>query len=178
MLCIIGVIIGIIIGVVCLVNWHDWVESIEIGTLAVLAFGLPAILLSTLIRLPFIVEIPEVKVVEKPIYALQDNFNTSGAYTKGIFYGTGYINEDLNYYFITNTDKGRKIMHQKADNTYIKSTTESPTIEYHYKDIAVENKIVRIICWPVAEASSRVEDYCVLNVPENAITTEMSIDLQ
>ena len=178
MLCIIGVIIGIIIGVACLVNWHDWVESIEIGTLGVLAFGLPGILLSILITLPFEVEIPEAEIVEKPIYALQDNFNTSGAYTKGIFYGTGYINEDLNYYFITDTDKGRKIMHQKADNTYIKSTTESPTIEYHYKDTGVENKIIRVICWPFAESTTRVEDYCVLNVPENAITTEMSIDLQ
>lgn len=178
MLCIIGIAIGIIIGIVCLANWHDWVESIEIGILGVLAFGLPSIILSLLITSSFVTEIPEAEVVEKPIYALQDNFNTSGLYRKGIFYGTGYINEDLSYYFITDTDKGRKIMHQKADNTYIKSTTESPTIEYHYKDTVVKNKIIRVICWPFAESTSRAEDYCVLNVPENSITTEISIDLQ
>ena len=178
MLCIIGIIIGITIGIVYMIDWHDCCDSIITGFLASVAFGLLGIILSLLIASSFVTEIPEAEVIEKPIYALQDNFNTSGAYRQGIFYGTGYINEDLNYYFITDADKGKKIMHQKADNTYIKSTTGSPTIEYHYKDTMIKNKIVKVMCWPITKSSSRIEDYCVLNVPENSITTEMSIDLQ
>ena len=178
MLCIIGIIIGITIGIIFMIESHECCDDIMAGLLPPLAFGLLGVVLSLLIASSSVTEIPEAEVVEKPIYALQDNFNTSGIYRKGIFYGTGYINEDLNYYFITDTDKGKKIMHQKADNTYIKPTIESPTIEYHYKHTMVTNKIVKVMCWPIAESVSRIEDYCVLNVPENSITTEMSIDLQ
>lgn len=180
MLCIIGTAIGIIIGIVCLFNWHDWVESIEIGILGILAFGLPSILLSILISLPFYVETPEAKVEKQAIYALEDNFITSGEMHGSLFYRSGYINETLNYFCLIDTSKGKTITNIEANNTFIRPLRdgETPNLEYHYKQSKVNNKFIRKLIYPLGEGTNEELDYCILKVPDESMPSTYNIDIK
>lgn len=155
----------------------DYLMADVMTILTTILFGLFGILVAMVPAAITESYVPEVEVVEKPIYALQDNFTTEGRYSHGIFYGQGYINEELNYFFIADADnRGRKVQNISIDSTYLNITEEQPTVEYHYKDTTYP-KIVKVLCYPLT-IPIRSEDYHVLNVPENSMTTEFNINLQ
>lgn len=100
------------------------------------------------------------------IIALKDNQNISGSY----FIFSGYVDEELYYYYAKETEFGYITDKIAADNCYIKYTNNTPKIETYTADFT--NKIFWWFAGPMV--NNRIIIYC----PENTITTEFDIDLE
>jgi hypothetical protein len=106
-------------------------------------------------------------VSDTKIVALKDNQNVSGNY----YLFSGYVDEDLYYYYATETEFGYKTEKLKASNVYIKYTKDELHIEKH--EPTFTNDVVTFFaCNP--NKSDRYIIYC----PEGTITSEFNIDLE
>ena len=104
-------------------------------------------------------------VSDKKIIALKDNQNVSG----NIYLMGGYVDEDLYYYYSTETELGYKVEKIEADNVYIKYTNGEAHIErYEGKFI---NKMLYIFGLPYYD---RYVIYC----PEGTVANEFNVDLE
>lgn len=102
------------------------------------------------------------------ITALNDNSAVSGHF----YLGSGYVDEDMKYYFIEETEKGKHMDSVDADYSYIiESNNENPRIEVYSPEFK-NNKVLR---WFATELAA--DEYRIY-IPENSITTEFSVDLQ
>lgn len=102
------------------------------------------------------------------ITALNDNSAVSGHF----YLGSGHIGEDVKYYFIEETEKGKHTNSVDADYSYIiESNNEKPRIEVY----SPEFKNNRVLRWFAVEMADK--EYRIY-IPENSITTEFSVDLQ
>jgi hypothetical protein len=105
-------------------------------------------------------------VSDTKIIALKDNQNVSGN-----FYITGgYVNENLYYYYATETELGYKIGKIKADNAYIKYTDGETHIERHRGEFANDNAYL----WGYPACNDRYIIYC----PDGTVTNEFNVDLE
>lgn len=103
------------------------------------------------------------------ISALNDSASTYGRF----FLGSGYVNEELQYYFIKETEKGKIAGSIDADNAYIiESNTETPRIERWEERIADD-----IWLWFTISKELGVSEYRIY-IPENSVTTDFNIDLE
>lgn len=106
------------------------------------------------------------KVNDISIIALKDNQNINGR-----FYLTGgYINEELYYYYATETEFGYKTEKIKADNVYIQYTDEKPHIEKYAGDFINKKRYFLGFPW----YDYRYIIYC----PDGTVTNEFNVDLE
>jgi len=107
---------------------------------------------------------------ESKIIALKDNSNISGSFSGSIFISSGYIEQQMYYFYMYETDKGKMMGKMVSDKTYIVETNEkSPSIickQEKYKD-------ERANYWLEPSA---VEYY--IYVPKGTIDTTYKINLQ
>lgn len=100
------------------------------------------------------------------IIALKDNQNVNGSF----YILGGYVDEDLYYYYATETEFGYKTEKMKADNAYIKYTDNEPHIERYVGDFANEGAYF----W----GFPMCDDRYIIYVPEGTVTNEFNVDLE
>ena len=105
-------------------------------------------------------------VSDTKIIALKDNQNTNGNF----YVMSGYVNEELYYYYATETELGFSIKKIDADNAYIKYANEEPHIEKYAGEF--KNNIANIFGFPMCD------DRYIIYCPENTIANEFKIDLE
>lgn len=166
---IIGLIIflAVIIKILC-DGWYDWDEKLFLSIVALILSSM-ATFLVLLIASGVIngcAEIDYDMVSDTKIVALKDNQNVSGNF----YIMGGYVDEDLYYYYATETQFGYKTEKVKADNTYIKYTDGETHIEKYEPKFV--NDFVYLFGLPLN--LSRYIVYC----PENTIANDFRIDLE
>lgn len=168
-------IIGFIISVIVIIyllyeNWwyYDFGEKIGVPLLVLLCSTLASILVFFFASIVVneVCEIDYRQTSDTKIIALKDNQNISGNF---YIFG-GYIDEDLYYYYATETEFGYKTEKIKADSVYIKYTDGNAHIEEYAAMFA--DDYVNLFGCPLN--NSRYVIYC----PEGTITNEFNIDLE
>lgn len=102
----------------------------------------------------------------QPIIALKDG----NGMTERFFLYSGYVKENLYYYYACETGKGYKIERVSAENSYIVYTEETPRVEkYEAKSFKETSSWIYAI---------PLHKYNVLYVPDGTITTEYNINLE
>ena len=99
------------------------------------------------------------------IIALKDNFNGSGSW----FLGSGHYDNDLYYFYMTETDKGLKPDKIKVSDCYIKYDNDIPRI------VTTEG-IVKDKWWVPWGCIVRSET--IIYVPYGSISTQILVDLE
>ena len=105
-------------------------------------------------------------VSDTKIIALKDNQNVSGSF----YIMGGYVDENLYYYYATETEFGYKTEKIAADNAYIKYTDGETHIERYQGEFA--NTISYLFGVPMC--NDRYIIYC----PEGTVTNEFNVDLE
>ena len=100
------------------------------------------------------------------IIALKDNQNISGNF----YIMGGYVDEDLYYYYATETEFGYKTEKIKAGNAYIKYTDGEPHIEKYSGEFANDGAYF----WGIPMYGDRYIIYC----PDGTVTNEFNVDLE
>ena len=146
-------------------------DCLEGGCLSIAA-GLVCSSVTALVLLfssAFITDCAEVdyKVVsDTKIVALKDNQNTSGNF----YIMGGYVDENLYYYYATETEFGYKTEKVEADNAYIKYTDGAPHIERYVGEF-VDDKVKLL-------GSFIGEDRYIIYCPYGTVTNEFVVDLE
>lgn len=105
-------------------------------------------------------------VSDTKIIALKDNQNVNGRF----YIMGGYVNEDLYYYYATETEFGYKTEKVKSENAYIKYTDGETHIEKYEPEFV--NEFAYLFGFPMQ--LSRHTIYC----PEGTVTNEFRVDLE
>jgi hypothetical protein len=105
-------------------------------------------------------------VSDTKIIALKDNQNVSGSF----YIMGGYVDEDLYYYYATETEFGYKTEKVKADNAYIKYTDGETHIEKYVGEFANDSANF----WGFPMCDNRYIIYC----PDGTVTNEFIVDLE
>lgn len=113
-----------------------------------------------------VAEVEYEMISDTQIIALKDNQNVSGNF----YIMGGYVDEDLYYYYATETEFGYKTEKVKSENVYIKYTDGETHIE-KYKPKFV-NEFAYLFGFPMQ--LSRHIIYC----PEGTVTNEFRVDLE
>lgn len=169
----IWIIIGLVVFVVTTIkilcdSWYDWREKLLYPLAALTLSGMMTFLV-LLIASGIVSNCAEVDydmVSDTKIVALKDNQNVSGNF----YIMGGYVDEDLYYYYATETQFGYKTEKVKADNTYIKYTDGETHIEKYEPKFV--NDYVYLFGLPMNLSKYIV--YC----PENTIVNDFRIDLE
>lgn len=104
------------------------------------------------------------------INSLKDNLVTSGEIHGGAFCVSGSIDGEISYFFSRTMNKGEKIGHIPAKDTYIKYDNESkPHIEVHQTVHRFPKWLQKILF--VEACNSAITEYYVIIVPEGTIST-------
>lgn len=112
--------------------------------------------------------LPTVEVVEEhELYTLSDSSSVEGEN----YLFAGYIDEKMVYRYMIDTERGKQIEEEKADNVYIKEGNYPPAVKIHRMKLKKD--------WYNWFAHALfVEDYYVeFFVPENTVTGKYKIDL-
>lgn len=117
---------------------------------------------------PSVLPTIEVLVQTQNILALNDSTNIKGNY----FLFSGYVDEELTYRYVVDTDKGKHVESCDADNTYIKENTDGKHCIEHYKS---EFKYQWMRTWFIC---LDISSYDIIYVPKGSITTKYNIDLE
>lgn len=169
----IWIIIGFVVFVVVTIkilcdSWYDWQEKL-LYPVAALSLSSMITFLVLLIASGIVSNCAEIDydmVSDNKIVALKDNQNVSGNF----YIMGGYVDEDLYYYYATETQFGYKTEKVKADNTYIKYTDGETHIEKYEPKFT--NDYVYLFGFPLNLSKYIV--YC----PEGTVTNEFRVDLE
>lgn len=149
-------------------EWSDSSDRVFIPFLSFLSALLVSVLccfISSLV-VSEVAELDYTKTNDTEIIALKDNQNISG----GFFIMSGYVDEDLYYYYAKETVYGYKTEKVKAENSYIKYTNDKPHIETYEPKFKSGVADAFAICM----SDNRYVIYC----PENTIANEYVVDLE
>lgn len=166
---IIGLIVCIVeIVKVCCDEYFDWSDKLGTSFLIMLAsiLGIVLVTLSASLITTSCVDADYNMVSDTQIVALKDNQNTNGNF----YIMGGYVNEDLYYYYATETEFGYKTEKIKANHAYVKYTDGETHIEEYKGDF--KNDIAYLFGYPVYDR--RYIIYC----PDDTVTNEFKIDLE
>lgn len=159
---IISVLVGVVVGIIVYYRCNDFnVASLGFCSAMVVTaiiFGI----------LAFAFETTPVKVSEQNIYALKDNSKTGGSF----FLGIGNINEERCFFYVVNTEKGKRIETKLVDKSYIIETDDEAPKVVTYKK-RYKSAIARFLY----EDMNGEYEYRFY-VPKNTITTEFEVDLE
>ena len=103
---------------------------------------------------------------EQKIYALNDSSSIEGQN----YLFSGYVDEELVYRYVIDTDKGKYIEEIDAYNAYINEGNYNPMVKHYSYEF--EKKWHKLFAHTLF-----VSDYYEFYVPENTITTEYNVDL-
>ena len=169
----IWIIIGLIICVAIIVgvvkDWtNSWLEKILYSILSIVA---TVVVLIFVLLLPSLIvsEFSEVNykmISDEKIIALKDNQNTNGSF----YIIGGYVDEDLYYYYATETEFGYGMEKVKASDSYIKYTDGETHIERYVGDFKNKKSYI----WGFPMYNDRYIIYC----PEGTVTNEFNVDLE
>jgi hypothetical protein len=165
-----GIIIGFIVGIIVSIN-EEWgfiggVFNTFLSILIGVFVGVMLLLCSSIICAP-LVETEHVKVKTTEIVALKDNNELSGSF----FLGSGCVDENTRYYYMENTERGKRMRDISAENAYLnESNSETPRIETYQSEW--KNKAWNLIAFP-SEGG-----YYKIYIPENSIITDFEVDME
>lgn len=166
---IIGFVVAISI-IICIWcdDWNDLGEKIGYSVLILLTSFLISLIvwLGASAITTCCAEIKYDIVSDTKIIALKDNQNVNGSF----YIMGGYVDEDLYYYYATETEFGYKTEKIKADNAYIKYTDGETHIERYEGEFASGSAYL----WGACICSDRYIIYC----PEGTVTNEFDVDLE
>ena len=170
----IWLIIGFIVAIAIIIfgcvsdEWYTIGDKIGASILVLLASFVCSIAVLVLASaiVSSVAEIEYNVVSDTKIIALKDNQNISGSF----YIMGGYVDEDLYYYYATETEFGYKTEKIKADNTYIKYTDGEAHIEKYNAEFA--NDAMEF--WGGCTCDDRYIIYC----PEGTVTNEFDVDLE
>lgn len=102
------------------------------------------------------------------ISAIKDNSNVSGR----SYLGTGYVNESQYYFYILETEKGKKMNKVHIGDAYLNEGDYTPYVDvYDYK---YKSKFAQ---WLYGK--NKYDDYeFVFFIPEDTVTTEFNVDME
>ena len=166
---IIGFVVFVVLAIcICADTWNDLNDKI-IGCIATfllssLVSALVCLLASVIMSC--FVEVDYSEVSDTKIITLKDNQNMNGNF----YIFSGHVEEDLYYYYATETELGYKTEKVKANNAYIKYTDGETHIEKHMGKFA--NNIANIFGFPM------YNDRYIIYCPEGTITNEFNVDLE
>lgn len=103
---------------------------------------------------------------DNKIVALKDTQNINGVH----YIRSGYISEDLYYYYAVQTEMGYKTEKVHSNDVYIKYTDENPHVEKYVSDFA--DDYMYLFAFP--QTNTKYIIYC----PEGTISTEFNVDLE
>lgn len=149
-------------------SWYGWGEKIG-GSILVFFVSLLISLMVWFVASAITsccAEIEYNMVSDTKIIALKDNQNVSGNF----YIMGGYVDEDLYYYYATETEFGYKTEKIKADNAYIKYTNGETHIERYQAEFV--NAISYFFGVPICD--DRYIVYC----PDGTVTNEFNVDLE
>lgn len=149
-------------------SWNGWVEKILLSILVILGsflFTFTVLIVSSVI-VTNCAEINYNVVSDTKIIALKDNQNINGNF----YIMGGYVNENLYYYYATETEFGYKTEKVMADNAYIKYTDGETHIEKYVGEFAND----RMNLWGFPVCNDRYIIYC----PDGTVTNEFIVDLE
>lgn len=159
--------VGVIV-YICRDSWNDWVEKILLSILTVLvSFLITFIML--IVSSEIVTGCAEINynvVSDTKIIALKDNQNISGNF----YIMGGYVNENLYYYYATETEFGYKTEKVRADNAHIKYTDGETHIERYVGEFANDSANL----WGFPMCNDRYIIYC----PDGTVTNEFIVDLE
>lgn len=170
--------IWLLLALICVIVFSIWVYEIDDDFLtkillwiALLIGSAAFVFITILISSAVIYNNKTNYIYEKTntteIVALNDSTGVSGRIG---FLGSGYVSEDLYYYYMKNTSKGYKASKIRADATYVKYS-EDPHIEI-YSVTGFKNKLYYLIGVPFTDC------YYIAYVPEGSIIENYRIDLE
>ena len=169
---ILAIILAIVVFVVSLILCLDEGDGIVASTIVTLIFSTVIGLLSSLLFLIPNTFIPkeekEYSSVSHKIVALKDTKESKGSF----ILGSGYIDEELYYYYFEETSEGLKKRKLRASDCYIKYDDNPRVIEYThtgykkaYHYIYATPEVIHVT-------------YYVIYVPKGSITNEFKVDLE
>ena len=169
----IWIITGVLVCIVSIVkvfcdSFNDWFDKINLSIASILfsaAITLIVLLVSSLI-VSNCAEIKYDMISDTKIIALKDNQSTNGNF----YVFGGYVDEDLCYYYATETKLGYKTEKIKADNTYIRYTNENPHVERYYARFANDRVHLLGFCM--------LDDTYVIYCPDGTVINEFKVDLE
>ena len=101
------------------------------------------------------------------ISAIEDNRDVKGR----MYYRSGYIEQKLYYYLVKENNGYKEITKIPADKTrIIETNNEQPKVIYYAEYFSRTNNLV--------DEWNYGNDYYLLYIPENTITTDWNIDLE
>lgn len=104
----------------------------------------------------------------REIAALNDTASVSGQF----FLSSGQVEDEMKYYFVEKTEKGKVVNSIGAKKAYIiESNTETPRIEKWGKRWTSD-----VVFWFTATAGPGACEYKIY-IPENSVTTNFNVDL-
>ena len=173
---IIGVVLALILWVILLI-YEGKKEPItaEIFCCSLVAFILLGLVVGVFFTLPFIEtaemgpKVPDGEPYSIELVALKDNKAVNGNF----FLGTGTIDEDQYYFYLTKTEKG--IQQRKLENTsdvYLNYTENGDTPRIMVQKCRCADPVINFL----ALDPTFTEYY--IYVPEGSITNEFSVDLE
>ena len=100
------------------------------------------------------------------IIALDDSTGVSG---RAGFLGSGYVEDELYYYYMTDAKEGFQAKKIKAEDTYVRYSDE-PIVET-YTATNFKNKLLWLIALPI-------KSFYIVYIPEGSIIENHRIDLE
>ena len=100
------------------------------------------------------------------IIALNDSTGVNG---RAGFLGSGYVEDELYYYYMTDTKEGFQAKKIKAEDTYVRYSDE-PIVET-YTATNFKNKLLWLIALPI-------KSFHIVYIPEGSIIENYQIDLK
>ena len=151
-------------------SWEDLRSKIELsvaGFILSMCFSFLLFIAASII-MSYFAQMDYTMVSDVKITALKDNQNVTGNY----YIVSGCTNEDLYYYYATETELGYKVKKVSALNTYIKYADTDGETHIEKYEPRFANDVVNWFAFPKTDCKYTI--YC----PENTITTEFSVDLE
>lgn len=169
----IWVIIGLVIFIMmtvklCCDGWYSWTEKflISLANLIITIFATILVVVFVSGIVSSCAEVDYDMESDTKIIALKDNQNVNGNF----YIMGGYVDENLYYYYATETEFGYKTEKVRADSSYIKYTDGETHIEKYEPEFV--NDYVYLFALPMQ--LSRYIIYC----PEGTVTNDFRIDLE
>lgn len=100
------------------------------------------------------------------IIALNDSTGVNG---RAGFLGSGYVEDELYYYYMTDTKEGFQAKKIKAEDTYVRYSDEA--IVETYTATNFKNKLLWLIALPI-------KSFHIVYIPEGSIIENYQIDLE
>jgi len=110
--------------------------------------------------------------------AFTDNRDINGQYGGSVFMSRGYISQDMFYYFIVNTVKGKKMMKISSNSVFLDDSKidVQPIVYCGHYDYREKTFLSKFLGFEYPE--STIYQECYMIVPKGTIADNYKIDLQ